>query len=74
MDVLDVFIIGGGPIGLTCGIEAQKAGLSYLIVEKGCLCNSLYNYPKNMTFFLDFRETGNRRCAFCIHQYETHPI
>lgn len=51
MDILDVFIIGGGPIGLACGIEAQEAGLSYLIVEKGCLVNSLYNYPQNMTFF-----------------------
>lgn len=51
MDVLDIFIIGGGPIGLSCGIEAQKAGLSYVIVEKGCLVNSLYNYPQNMTFF-----------------------
>lgn len=51
MDVLDIFIIGGGPIGLACGIQAQKAGLSYVIVEKGCLVNSLYNYPQNMTFF-----------------------
>jgi len=49
--VLDVLIIGGGPIGLACGIEAQKAGLSYLILEKGTLVNSLYNYPVNMTFF-----------------------
>lgn len=48
---VDVFIIGAGPIGLTCGIEAKMAGLSYLIVEKGCLVNSLYNYPANMTFF-----------------------
>ena len=47
----DILIIGGGPIGLACGIEAKKAGLSYLIVEKGCLVNSLYNYPANMTFF-----------------------
>jgi len=46
-----VIIIGGGPIGLACGIEAQKAGLEYLILEKGCLVNSLYNYPVNMTFF-----------------------
>ena len=44
-------IIGGGPIGLACGIEAKKAGLDYLILEKGCLVNSLYNYPSNMTFF-----------------------
>jgi len=48
---VDVLIIGAGPIGLTCGIEAQAAGLSYLIIEKGCLVNSLYNYPSNMTFF-----------------------
>ena len=51
MNIYDVFIIGGGPIGLACGIEAKKAGLSYLIVEKGCLVNSLYHYPVNMTFF-----------------------
>lgn len=49
--VLDIIIIGGGPIGLACGIEATKAGLSYLILEKGTLVNSLYNYPVNMTFF-----------------------
>lgn len=47
----DIIIIGGGPIGLACGIEAQKANLSYLILEKGCLANSLYNYPQGMTFF-----------------------
>lgn len=49
--VFDVLIIGAGPIGLACGIEAKLAGLSYLIIEKGCLVNSLYRYPKNMTFF-----------------------
>ena len=48
---VDVCIIGAGPIGLCCGIEAKKANLSYLIIDKGCLVNSLYNYPKNMTFF-----------------------
>ncbi|MGC3948305.1 MAG: YpdA family putative bacillithiol disulfide reductase [Chryseolinea sp.] len=47
----DVIIVGGGPIGLACGIEARKAGLSYVILEKGCLVNSLYHYPLNMTFF-----------------------
>ena len=47
----DVIIIGGGPIGLACGLEAKKAGLSYCILEKGTLVNSLYNYPMNMTFF-----------------------
>jgi thioredoxin reductase (NADPH) len=50
MDV-DVLIIGGGPIGLACGIEAKVAGLSYVIIEKGTLVNSLYHYPLNMTFF-----------------------
>ncbi|MDI9858601.1 YpdA family putative bacillithiol disulfide reductase [Flectobacillus roseus] len=51
MNNYDVIIIGAGPIGLACGLEAQNAGLSYLILEKGCLVNSLYNYPANMTFF-----------------------
>src|SRR5215813_9656822 len=46
-----IIIIGGGPIGLACALEAQKAGLEYLVLEKGCLVNSIYNYPVNMTFF-----------------------
>lgn len=49
--IYDIIIIGGGPIGLACGLEAKKAGLSYLILEKGTLVNSLYNYPVNMMFF-----------------------
>jgi len=51
LEILDVLIIGGGPIGLACGLEAKRAGLSYLILEKGVLVNSLYHYPSNMTFF-----------------------
>src|SRR4051812_10626736 len=47
----DIIIIGGGPIGLACALEARSKGLSYLILEKGCLVNSLYHYPVNMTFF-----------------------
>jgi thioredoxin reductase (NADPH) len=47
----DIIIIGGGPIGLACALEAKKANLSYVILEKGTLVNSLYNYPVNMTFF-----------------------
>lgn len=47
----DVIIIGAGPIGLTCGIEAVKRNKSHLIIEKGCLVNSLFHYPTNMTFF-----------------------
>lgn len=46
-----IIIIGGGPIGLACALEAKKAGIDYLILEKGTLVNSLYNYPVNMTFF-----------------------
>jgi thioredoxin reductase (NADPH) len=46
-----VIIVGGGPIGMACAIAAHKAGLPYLILEKGSLVNSLYHYPVNMTFF-----------------------
>ena len=51
MEKFDVVIIGGGPIGLACAIECQNAGLDYVILEKGCLVNSLYHYPTTMTFF-----------------------
>ena len=51
MEVLDILIIGGGPIGLNCALEAQKNNLSYLIIEKGTIVNSLYNYPLYMRFF-----------------------
>jgi len=50
-EMLDVLIVGAGPTGLACGIEAARAGLRLLMVEKGCLVNSLFNYPANMTFF-----------------------
>lgn len=49
--VLDVVIIGAGPIGLATGIEAKRAGLEYVIIEKGVLVNSIFHYPMNMTFF-----------------------
>ncbi|MES2807612.1 MAG: YpdA family putative bacillithiol disulfide reductase [Bacteroidota bacterium] len=49
--MLDLLIIGGGPIGIACGLKAQKAKLNFVIIEKGCLVNSLYNYPATMTFF-----------------------
>jgi thioredoxin reductase (NADPH) len=51
MEQFDVLIIGAGPTGLACAIEARRAGYSAVAVDKGCLCNSLYNYPTNMTFF-----------------------
>lgn len=46
-----LIIVGGGPIGIACALEAKKLGISYLILERGTLVNSLYNYPVNMTFF-----------------------
>lgn len=49
--IYDAIIIGAGPIGLACGIEAKKNGLTYLIIEKGALVNSIFNYPTQMTFF-----------------------
>lgn len=49
--IYDLIIIGGGPIGMACGIEAQRKRLNYLIIEKGALVNSLFNYPLYMTFF-----------------------
>lgn len=51
MQGFDVVIIGGGPIGIACGLEAKKQGLSYIIIEKGPIVNSLFNYPMNMQFF-----------------------
>ncbi|TMM56186.1 YpdA family putative bacillithiol disulfide reductase [Maribacter algarum] len=51
MKSFDLVIIGGGPIGIACGLEAQKKGLNYLIIEKGPIVNSLFNYPSNMQFF-----------------------
>src|SRR5271169_6597385 len=47
----DVLIVGAGPTGMACAIEAQKAGFRALMVDKGCLVNSLYHYPVNMVFF-----------------------
>ena len=47
----DVLVVGAGPTGLACAIEAQRAGLSTVVIDKGCLCNSLFHYPSGMTFF-----------------------
>ena len=51
MEILNLLIIGAGPIGLNCALEAEKNNLTYLIVEKGTIVNSLYNYPLYMRFF-----------------------
>ena len=50
-DIVDLLVIGAGPTGLACAIEAQRSGFTALLVDKGCLCNSLFHYPSNMTFF-----------------------
>jgi thioredoxin reductase (NADPH) len=47
----DVLVVGAGPTGMACAIEAQRAGLRSVLVDKGCLCNSLFHYPSHMTFF-----------------------
>jgi thioredoxin reductase (NADPH) len=49
--MLDAVVVGAGPTGLACGIELKKRGLSSILIEKGCVVNSLYNYPTNMVFF-----------------------
>ncbi len=61
MEILDLIIIGAGPTGINCAISAEKAGLDYLILEKGVLANSIYNFPINMTFFSTSKllEIGN---------------
>jgi thioredoxin reductase (NADPH) len=51
VNAFDLICIGAGPTGLACAIEAKRAGLRPLVIDKGCLCNSLYHYPVNMVFF-----------------------
>lgn len=51
MERYDAVIVGAGPTGLACGIEIQRRGLSALIIDKGCVVNSIYHYPTNMVFF-----------------------
>ncbi|MGE0127241.1 MAG: YpdA family putative bacillithiol disulfide reductase [Blastocatellales bacterium] len=51
IEPLDIIVIGGGPTGLACAIEAQRASFSHLVIEKGCVVNSLYNYPAQLVFF-----------------------
>ena len=67
---LDLFIVGAGPIGLACGIEAKKSGLSYAIADKGCLVNSLFNYPLNMTFFSTSEKLEIGHVPFVSHLHK----
>lgn len=48
---IDILIIGAGPIGIACALECKKRNWNYVVIEKGALTNSLFNYPLNMTFF-----------------------
>jgi thioredoxin reductase (NADPH) len=50
-DIFDLLVVGAGPTGLACAIEAQKGDLRVAMVDKGCVCNSLFHYPSHMTFF-----------------------
>ncbi len=60
-ETFDAIVIGAGPTGLACGIELQKCGLNAVLIEKGCVVNSIYNYPTHMTFFTtpELLEIGN---------------
>src|SRR5215510_14828592 len=51
METYDLICIGAGPTGLACAIEAVRAGLKPLVIDKGAICNSIYHYPVNMVFF-----------------------
>jgi thioredoxin reductase (NADPH) len=50
-EIFDLLVVGAGPTGLSCAIEAQRVGLRVVMVDKGCVCNSLFHYPAHMTFF-----------------------
>jgi len=49
--VSDAIVVGAGPTGLACGLELKRRGLDVMVIDKGCVVNSLYNYPTHMTFF-----------------------
>ncbi len=61
LDLLDVFIVGAGPTGLAAAIEAQRFDLNYIVVEKGCITNSIFHFPTQMIFFTtpELLEIGN---------------
>jgi thioredoxin reductase (NADPH) len=61
MTTYDIICVGAGPTGLACAMDAKSAGMSALVIDKGCLCNSIYNYPVHMVFFTtpELLEIGN---------------
>ena len=62
-EIFDLLVVGAGPTGLACAIEAQKAGFRAVVVDKGCLCNSLFHYPSHMTFFTCLLYTSRKAIA-----------
>src|ERR1051325_9212383 len=60
-ETFDALVVGAGPTGLACGIELQNRGVKTVLIEKGCVVNSIYHYPTNMTFFTtpELLEIGN---------------
>jgi thioredoxin reductase (NADPH) len=61
IETVDALVVGAGPTGLACGIELQNRGVKSVLIEKGCVVNSIYHYPTNMTFFTtpELLEIGN---------------
>lgn len=70
LEKYNVIIIGAGPIGLACAVEAEKKKLNYLVIEAGCLVNSLFNYPVNMTFFSTSDRLEIGEVPFISHGYK----
>lgn len=66
----DVIIIGAGPVGFSCAIEATRRGLHYLMIDKGCLVNSIYRFPTNMTFFSTSERLEIGDVPFIAHGYK----
>ena len=62
-DIVDLLVIGAGPTGMACAIEAQRAGFTAVLVDKGCLCNSLFHYPAQHDFLHHAGAAGDRQHA-----------
>ena len=67
----DLVIIGGGPTGINVAVEAKKAGLNYVVIEKGVLANSIYHFPANMTFFSTSKLLEIAEVPFISHTEST---
>lgn len=65
--MVDILIVGAGPAGINCAIAAQKAGLDYVILEKGVLVNTIYKFPTNMLFFSTSKNLEIGEVPFISH-------